>query len=107
MNFLRALLILNLIFVFSSCGTVKEAFTNQKKNSSDEFLVEKKSPLVMPPDYNELPIPKVNDDKPKSENTKIKSLISNNQETEDSSIKNNSDGNQNLDENILNKIKKN
>ena len=28
-----------------------------KKSSSDEFLVEKKSPLVMPPDYNNLPVP--------------------------------------------------
>tara|TARA_Y100000817_G_C16539108_1_gene403606 strand:- start:168 stop:491 length:324 start_codon:yes stop_codon:yes gene_type:complete len=107
MNYLKIFSLFIILIFFSSCGTVKKAFTNQKKNSSDEFLVEKKSPLVMPPDYNELPIPKVNDDKPKSENTKIKSLISNNQETEDSSIKNNSDGNQNLDENILNKIKKN
>ena len=45
------------IFV-SSCGSVKEGFSSQKKNNSDEFLVEKKSPLLMPPDYNELPIPK-------------------------------------------------
>ena len=29
-----------------------------KKNESDEFLVEKKSPLVMPPNYEELPRPK-------------------------------------------------
>ena len=43
--------------LFSSCSSLKEGFTNQKKNNSDEFLVEKKSPLVMPPDYNELPIP--------------------------------------------------
>ena len=43
-----------------SCGTIKEGFTNQKKKSSDEFLVEKKSPLIMPPDYDELPIPKTN-----------------------------------------------
>ena len=107
MKYFKAFVLINILLFFYSCGTIKEGFTNQKKNSSDEFLVEKKSPLVMPPDYNELPIPKVNDDKPKSENTKIKSLISNNQETEDSSIKNNSDGNQNLDENILNKIKKN
>ena len=42
---------------FSSCSSIKEGFTNQKKNSSDEFLVEKKSPLVMPPDYGELPVP--------------------------------------------------
>ena len=37
---------------------LKKDFQIKKKNSSDEFLVEKKSPLVMPPDYNELPIPK-------------------------------------------------
>tara|TARA_B100001063_G_C16683112_1_gene512899 strand:+ start:215 stop:430 length:216 start_codon:yes stop_codon:yes gene_type:complete len=35
------------IFV-SSCGSVKEGFSSQKKNNSDEFLVEKKSPLLMP-----------------------------------------------------------
>ena len=29
--------------LITSCGTVKEGFTNQKKESSDEFLVEKKS----------------------------------------------------------------
>ena len=59
--------------ILSSCSTVKEGFTNQKKNNSDEFLVEKKSPLVMPPDYNELPIP----NEEKTENTnEIKSLIS-------------------------------
>jgi PBP1b-binding outer membrane lipoprotein LpoB len=28
--------------LFSSCSSLKEGFTNQKKNNSDEFLVEKK-----------------------------------------------------------------
>ena len=45
------------ILILNSCGTVKEGFSSQKKNSIDEFLVEKKSPLVMPPDFNELPLP--------------------------------------------------
>ena len=45
-------------FTFQSCQTVKEGFTSQKKKSTDEFLVEKKSPLVMPPEFNELPVPK-------------------------------------------------
>ena len=49
---------LSIILLFSSCGTVKEGFSSQKKNNSDEFLVEKKSPLSMPPDYDSLPIPK-------------------------------------------------
>jgi PBP1b-binding outer membrane lipoprotein LpoB len=60
--------------LFSSCSSLKEGFTNQKKNNSDEFLVEKKSPLVMPPDYNELPIP--NEENISKQSNEIKSLIS-------------------------------
>ena len=44
-----------LVFLFlTSCGS---AFTLKKKNIGDEFLVEKKSPLVVPPDYGKLPLP--------------------------------------------------
>ena len=75
----------------------------KKKNNSDEFLVEKKSPLVMPPDYNELPLP--NEEKMEKETKDIKSLISKSKQGE---IK------ENLDEKslsfegaILKKIKKN
>ena len=53
----RFYILIAIVVLFSSCSSLKEGFTNQKKNNSDEFLVEKKSPLVMPPDYNELPIP--------------------------------------------------
>ena len=60
--------------LFSQCSSLKEGFTNQKKNNSDEFLVEKKSPLVMPPDYNELPIP--NEENINKQSNEIKSLIS-------------------------------
>ena len=45
---------------FSSCSTVQKAFDPQRKNSSEEFLVEKKSPLSMPPDFDELPVPQNN-----------------------------------------------
>ena len=62
------------VLLFSSCSSLKEGFVNQKKNNSDEFLVEKKSPLVMPPDYNELPIP--NEENINKESNEIKSLIS-------------------------------
>jgi hypothetical protein len=57
MNNFKKFIILNIIMMLCSCGTIKEGFTNQKKNNSDEFLVEKKSPLVEPPSYGELPIP--------------------------------------------------
>jgi hypothetical protein len=46
-----------IILFLSACSGVKDAFTLKKKSSTDEFLVEKKSPLVMPPDYGNLPEP--------------------------------------------------
>ena len=67
-------ILIAIALLFSSCSSLKEGFVNQKKNNSDEFLVEKKSPLVMPPDYNELPIP--NEENINKESNEIKSLIS-------------------------------
>ena len=93
--------LISILFVWS-CGTIKDGFTNQKKNNSDEFLVEKKSPLVMPPDYKKLPLPEDDMVKTNSEN-KIKKLVLNG---EDSS-KESSDTNQSLEKSLLEKIKKN
>ena len=44
--------------ILNSCAAVQEGFSSNKKSGSDEFLVEKKAPLVMPPNYDELPIQK-------------------------------------------------
>ena len=51
-----------LLFVFlASCGntfdSVKRGLTGGKKSSADEFLVKKKDPLILPPDYENLPNP--------------------------------------------------
>ena len=43
--------------LFSGCSSVKSAFDSGRKNGSEEFLVEKKSPLSMPPKFDELPVP--------------------------------------------------
>ena len=105
MNCFRILILLNLLIFISSCGTVKKAFTNQKKTGSDEFLVEKKSPLTMPPDYNDLPVPKSqNNNEENSSN--IENLITSN---EDGNIKENNseDLGKNIEETLLKKIKKN
>tara|TARA_B100001142_G_scaffold105396_1_gene107290 strand:+ start:203 stop:484 length:282 start_codon:yes stop_codon:yes gene_type:complete len=92
--------------IISSCGTLKEGFTNQKKNNSDEFLVEKKSPLVMPPDYKELPIPNENKEEKETKETKdIKSLISKSKQDEiDENLEKKSSS---FEGSILKKIKKN
>ena len=107
MRVLNFPLILILAIHISSCGTVKDAFTNQKKNSSDEFLVEKKSPLSMPPDYKELPIPKTLQNQSENDDKKIKSLITNNDNIEDQNTKNSNNQSQDFEQTILEKIKQN
>ena len=53
-----------IIFLFTfltSCAdtfdSVKRGLTGAKKSSADEFLVKKKDPLILPPDYENLPDP--------------------------------------------------
>ena len=58
-NFLYILL---LVFLTASCSSadlsqVKRGLTGAKNKSADEFLVEKKDPLILPPNYDELPSP--------------------------------------------------
>ena len=67
-------IIITIAVFLSSCNTLKDGFSNQKKNSSDEFMVEKKSPLVMPPNHDVLPVPNDNKDIETSEK-KIKNYI--------------------------------
>ena len=94
-----------IFFTFQSCQTVKEGFTSQKKKSTDEFLVEKKSPLVMPPDFNELPLPKISESIEEEENesgNNIEKLISNNNSPESSGVQD-----KNFENLIIEKIKQN
>ena len=105
MRHLKIIILSNLFLFLLSCGTVKEGFSNQKKNNSDEFLVEKKTPLVMPPNYNELPEPKINQQEITEEKNPIKSLLI----QEDGTLNDNEidDKDKKLEDSLLEKIKKN
>tara|TARA_Y100000768_G_C23915955_1_gene652377 strand:- start:896 stop:1192 length:297 start_codon:yes stop_codon:yes gene_type:complete len=90
-----------LIFLFiSSCA----GFKLKKEGSGDEFLVEKKSPLVLPPDYGKLPKPdgqeSITDEK--SDNSFEKILTKDNKENPEKQIKKN---NSSIEKSILEKIK--
>ena len=50
-------LILFMVFLTVSCQSLKNAVSGVKKENSDEFLVQKKNPLVLPPDFTDLPVP--------------------------------------------------
>ena len=46
-----------LSILIGGCQSVKDGLTGQKRTTSDEFLVQKKNPLILPPDYQNLPKP--------------------------------------------------
>ena len=79
-------ILLIILFFLSSCGTIKEGFTNQKKKSTDEFLVEKKSPLVMPPNFSDLPIPNQTKEIDQKKDDNFKSLITENSDNIDEEL---------------------
>ena len=95
---------LNIILILCSCGSIKEGFTNQKKNSTDEFLVEKKSPLIMPPSYGELPLPSNENTSKKKQTNNVEFLI--NKRKKDEKLENVKSDN-NFEKLILKKIKNN
>tara|TARA_B100001758_G_scaffold185621_1_gene162369 strand:+ start:288 stop:605 length:318 start_codon:yes stop_codon:yes gene_type:complete len=98
------LIFIYLTFLFlSGCAAVQEGFSSNKKTGSDAFLVEKKAPLVMPPNYEELPIPKSENQQNDEKNDNIKNLISNDNDNTNRIIS--SENKDSLEKNILEKIK--
>ena len=58
----KIIYILMLGLFLTSCGgdtlgSIKRGITGEKKSSADEFLVKKKDPLILPPDFENLPTP--------------------------------------------------
>ena len=101
---LKKFISLSIISILCSCGSFKEGFTNQKKNSTDEFLVEKKSPLVMPPSYGELPLPSNENISKKKQTNNVEFLINKKKKDEKSE---NVKSDNNFEKLILKKIKNN
>ena len=92
------------LFLYS-CQTVKDGLTGKKQENSDEFLVIKKNPLEIPPNFDELPVPqseKIND---QSElvDEEIKDLI---KSINSKSVKSNEIGNRSAEEFVIDQINK-
>jgi len=48
-----------LLLLNSGCQSLRDGLEgNKKSKNAEEFLIENKNPLVLPPDFSELPIPK-------------------------------------------------
>ena len=99
------IIFLSLLFL-NSCSTVAEGLGGQKKKGSDEFLIEKKAPLVLPPSFGELPEPGKKKDgniaSTKENDLSIEDILSQSPSTEISKKKN--DSNNSIEKSIIEKI---
>ena len=103
-NKLNILIIIFFSFFLYSCQTAKEALGGKKRSEQgDEFLVEKKNPLAMPPDYDELPTPGNEKVSPEtfSDNNEVKDLL--NIEQNDSNAEDESSS-EDIESSIIKKI---
>lgn len=99
----KFLIILVPIFLYSCQGLsdAKKVMENQKVISTDEFLVKKKNPLVLPPDFEKIPEPGTLKQDKKSEKQKLEKIL--NVEINENNIK---DEASSSEQSILNKIRK-
>ena len=98
----KIIYIISIIFLITSCETmssVKRGLTGEKKLSTDEFMIEKKDPLIMPPDYENLPTPE--------ERVAAKDEISTFEKSLGTSIEDNSPSSSSTEGFILKKIQSN
>ena len=102
-------IIIIIFFLITACTSswedVKKGLGGAKRTSTDEFLVRKKEPLVMPPKWKNLPEPGgvTKSDDEVWEATDIEELIKLGKNKESST--NYEQGNGSLEESILKKIK--
>ena len=115
------IIVLTFLFIVSACAKLSEGMTGSKRSkSSDEFFVHKKKPLVLPPDFNDMPMPKPTQKKQTQDNDIENLLGIKNQTQNDNDIedllktKKNTNSNtfqsasdKSLENSILKKINKN
>ena len=92
-----------IFLIFISCSSFKEAgkvLRNEKTNTTDEFLVKKREPLVLPPDFKEIPEPGSIKKENNSEQQKLKIILKapNNENSNSNSS--------NVEKSIIDKIRK-
>ena len=99
--------IILILITLTSCQNIKDGLTGQKKNNTDEFLIQKKNPLIQPPEFTKLP-KQYNSkiDKKEAEDVNFSAILTD-KKTKTKISSNSQKTNISLEKSILEKIKKN
>tara|TARA_Y100001970_G_C13720540_1_gene596404 strand:- start:288 stop:617 length:330 start_codon:yes stop_codon:yes gene_type:complete len=107
MKFKKIIILLFSGLFLVSCSNAKDALQGKKRSeNSDEFLVEKKNPLTVPPDIDELPVPLDQEEQSQIDNQddiEIKQVLKVD-ENKDSNVESNNENQNSLEKSILEKI---
>ena len=93
-----------LITFLHSCGGASDAakvLKNEKITNTDEFLVKKRDPLILPPEYDTLPAPHSNNKSKKKDSNEINKILNLPDQSSSSSA-----GSSSVEESIIENIKK-
>jgi len=105
MKIKKITILLFFVLFLYSCSGAKDALQGKKRSdNSDEFLVEKKNPLTVPPDIDELPVPLDQEEEDQTDDQEdIKKVL----KIDENKSTNSESGNENqnsLEKSILEKI---
>jgi hypothetical protein len=93
------------MFLLNSCENLKKGL-GMTKDIPDEFLIEKRNPLTMPPNFDLLPPDSVNQNNQKDEKDNLKNIFNKNIEKDKNDVEINKGTNSgSLEKSILEKIK--
>jgi len=99
----KTIFLLLILSFATSCSGLKDAgkvLRNEKVRTTDEFLVKKRNPLILPPNFEKIPEPGTLSSKKENEEEKIKKILN------VPSTINTSQNNSSIEKSILNKIRK-
>ena len=104
MKIKKITILLFFVLFFHSCSGAKDALQGKKRSdNSDEFLVEKKNPLTVPPDIDELPVPLDQEEDQTDDQEDIKKVLKIDENKSTNSESDNENQNS-LEKSILEKI---
>ena len=97
-----------IIFLLNSCQGVKDALEGKRRSKTgDEFLIEKKNPLALPPNFEDLPEPvdttKVNETSESENEDDLQKIIAQSEDSSNQEINNSGS----LESSILQEINRN
>ena len=101
---IKIFLISQIFILCVSCGGWQDfeaAIGGAKKKSTDEYLIQKKDPLILPPNYEKLPLPS-SDSSDRDEVNRVQSILD-----QDDSSKENKRKKTDLEKSIEKELRKN